>query len=902
MHKIFLIDVSGYLYRAYFALPPMSNDRGEPTQALFGFVRSILRLIKDFSPTHVAAVFDGPEGKRSRTEIFADYKIHRKPIPHDLPQQIARAAEFCELEGIPQITLTGVEADDAMGSIAKWASEQGATVYLCTSDKNLAPIVDDKVLLLNTHKDNLIIDKAKVEEIYGVRPDQIVDLLALMGDASDNIPGLPGFGAKTAASLLQEFGSLETLLANPEKVSGKKKQETLRDEAELARLSQQLALINCDLPIPQHPSDYLKREANLEGLKAFFQEMNFASLSKEVALRPVQEAVREEPTREPPATKISYEIIDSEEALKEVVARLSAFDEICIDTETTGLRPLLAELVGIGLGHDASSAWYIPMNGELGRERAIALLQPLFKRPKIAFYGHNIKYDVHVLAKAGLPIKRISFDTMVASFLLNSHHRNHSLDALALSTFQLVMTPIKALIGEGRRATTMDLVPIESVASYCAEDVTTTSRLRADLEQGLKERPNLLRVFETIELPLLPVLIDMERTGIFVDRNHLARLSSYFTSKIETLREEIFTLAGTPFDLNSPKQLSRILFEDLGIKATKKTAKGSSYSTGAEVLELLKFDFPIAGKVLDYRTLEKLRSTYVDSLPNEINPQTGRVHCTFNQSVAATGRLSCQDPNLQNIPVRSEEGRKIREAFRPHASSDEPPWLFVSADYSQIELRLLAHLSGDPALIDAFEQGEDIHASTAAKIFDIPLARVTKEQRASAKAVNFGIIYGQQAFGLSRQIGISHKEAAQFIETYLARYPKVQEYIEYCKRVARETGRATTISGRERLIPDINSSNGSMRIAAERLAINSPLQGSAADLIKTAMIRVAELLHSQAFRARLLLQIHDELLFELPESEVSTFIPPLREAMEKAFELSVATPVDIVVGKNWKEC
>lgn len=885
MKQLFLIDVSGYLFRAYFALPPLSNAEGQPTHALYGFARSILRLMKDFSPTHMAAVFDAKGGKQSRQDLYADYKAHRSPAPDDFPQQVEWAAEFCALEGIPVVAIPGVEADDAIGTIARHASNQGAQIYVCTSDKDLYQLVNSKIVVINTFRDNLIIDEAKVEELLGVKPSQVVDLLALMGDASDNIPGVPGIGIKTAAALLQEFGTLEEILAHPERVKGKKRQETLIAEADTARLSKRLASLNFEVDCPRESADFALKTRDVAGLREFFRQMDFTSLLRDLG------------NVEAPAQSIDlqYHIVDDAKSFQQLIDHLLRCREICIDVETTALRPMRAELVGIGFGVKEGEAWYVPVNGTLGLPRVLEGLRALFSSSEISVFGHNLKYDLHVLRNYDLAPKNISFDTIVASFLLNSHHRNHSLDALALQYFEKVKTPIKSLIGTGKNEISMADVPIAQVGAYCCEDVDYTVRLKNRLQPELEQR-GLTALLQDLELPLLSVLLEMERTGIYVDTERLRELSTVFTQEAGLLADEIYRLAGEPFNLGSPKQLSHILFEKLGITPLKKIATG--FSTDAEVLEQLAHEYPIAQKILQYRTVEKMRSTYLDALPHEVNERTGRVHTTFVQYVAATGRLSCQDPNLQNIPIRSPEGRKIREAFRP----SDPTWRYLSADYSQVELRLLAHLSQDTRLLQAFEEGQDIHAHTASVVFQVPLSEVNSEQRHQAKAVNFGIVYGQQAWGLARELGTGVKEASKFIETYFSKYPAVASFVESCKEKARKSGKAVTLLGRERLIPDISSRNQTARAAAERLAINTPLQGSAADLIKLAMLRVHRELVDSKLEARMLLQIHDELLFEAPESELESLTILVRSAMEGALELSVSLPVDISIGKNWKDC
>lgn len=883
MKKLFVLDVSGYIFRAYFALPPMTNSRGEATHALFGFIRSVLKLYKDFAPEQIVAVFDGPDNKKQRREIYEKYKAHRVREHEDLPMQIERAKEFCDLIGIPHIEVGGVEADDTMGSIAHWAAGKGAEVYLCTSDKDLAQLVGSKTFLLNPWKDNLIIDASKVEEIYGVKPHQIVDYLAIVGDASDNIPGIKGFGPKTASALLQEFGTLENLLSHPEKVKGEKKSQVLREEAEVARLSKKLATIFLDIDFPKDADFFLKRKPDLANLKDFYLDMSFDSLAREL------ESVLKE------KEKADYFLVETEEGLDDLIGRLLKAPVISFDVETTSVRPLLATLVGIGFCVQEGEAFYVPLNGKLKPERVLNALKPLFESPHLNFCAHNGKYDIHVLANVGISLSCLHFDTILASYLLYSSSRRHSLDHLGLQFFGKVMTPIKDLIGTGKKEITMDQVPIPKVSNYCCEDVDYTLRLKNLLEEQLKKR-KLEPLLYDLELPLTRVLEKMERTGMFLDVPVLEEFSKEVARELKIVEQEIYELAGEEFNISSPKQLSTILFEKMGIKSLKKTATG--LSTRAEVLELLAGEHPIADKLLAFRSLEKLRSTYIDTLPLEVNPQTGRIHPSFSQFVTATGRLACQDPNLQNIPVRTPQGRRIREAFRP----EKKGWSYLSADYSQIELRLLAHLSDDPQLIQAFRHGEDIHTFTASLVFGIPLQEITKTQRHQAKAINFGIIYGQQAYGLSQELGIDVKEAVDFIEAYFVRYPKVLDFINNCIETVRKKGRAVTMNGRERDIPEIHSSNAIVRSAAERLAINTPLQGSAADLIKLAMLKIDSLLTEKGMEAKMVLQIHDELIFESPDHELKELETLVKNSMESVFSLKVPLIADVNIGKNWAEC
>lgn len=886
METLYIIDASGYLYRSYFAIRNMTNANGESTNALFGFIRSVLKLLDDFQATHCVAVFDGPNNAKLREEIYPAYKAHREKMPGDLLYQIEWAKTFCQLINIPYLNIPEVEADDVMGSIALWAAQNQAKAYMCTSDKDMCQLVNENIFILNSYKDNLILGAKEVEENFGVRPEQIVDFLSITGDASDNIPGLSGFGPKTAAALLKEHGSLEYLLAHPEVVPGKKR-EILENEKDNALISRKLVTLKTDVQVPTNESFYRRGHAERHALREFYQKMNFNSLLKELETSCGNEKKDQIP--------VDYTLVDSVEQLDELLDFLSRQSEVCCDTEATHQHPMKAELVGIGFGVESGRAWYVPVNGKIGLQTVLEKVKPLFENSKIGFYGHNLKYDYHILKNNGIEIANICFDTILASFILNAHIRQHSLDALALEYFEKVKIPITELLGKGKHQVTMREVFIEQVCTYCCEDVDYTVRLKAELQKQLKDR-QLDQLFISLELPLLKVLAGMEQHGIYLDTHKLAETAVFLAKEIQSCASNIYEMAGEEFNINSTKQLSHILFTKMGIHPPKKTATG--HSTNAEVLESLKHAYPFAGKLLEYRTLEKLRSTYVETLPGEVNPKSHRIHCTFNQSGASTGRLSCQDPNLQNIPVRTEDGRRIREAFKPEKSG----WSYLSADYSQIELRLLGHLSQDPTLLQAFNNGEDIHLYTASCIYNIPLDEVTKDQRQSAKAVNFGIVYGQGPWGLAEQLGISKKEAAAFIDLYFARYPGVKEFVEESKAKARATGKAVTITGRERIIPEINSKNAQIRSAAERLAINTPLQGTAADLIKMAMLQIDDWLKKQRCLGYMILQIHDELIFEIPDFEMIALKPAVQQIMQSVMKLKVPLLVDIEVGKNWKEC
>lgn len=881
MNKIYIIDAVNLLFRAYYAISPMTNLKGESTHALYGFIRSVYKLMKDFSPDYVICVFDGPDNKKSRIKIYSEYKSHRTSMPLDLVEQLQRALYFCEIAGIPSLSIEGIEADDTMGSIAKWAEKEGSEVFICSSDKDLCQLISDKIHIIHLHKDNLLIDEQKVKDQYGVEPSKIVDFLAITGDTSDNIPGLEGFGPKTASLLLNQYGSLEEILANSSKIKGKKG-EILIQQEEIALMSKQLVKIDIHIDIPTQPSFFQLKNPDVPRVKQFFQEMHFLSLLKELPLN--TEILQEH-----------YSLVNDLESLEQLLKKLEQETRICIDTETTHLHPMLAQLVGIGFAIQAGHAWYVPLNGFLNKEMVIKKIKPLLEKKGIGFIGHNIKYDLHVLKNETISLQSIYFDTILASYLLHPNTQRHSLDELSLQRLGREKISIESLIGKGKKQRSMLDVPLDLIKDYCCEDVDCTLQLKEQLEPELQEQ-RLFTLFTEIEIPLIFVLAEMERNGIYVNVKTLEKTSLALSSKISYLEQQIYELSGQKFNVNSPKQLGSVLFEKLQIKPPKKTTTG--YSTSIDVLDALKEEYPIVKKIIEYRTLEKLRSTYADSLPLQVNPITKRVHCTFNQSIAATGRLSCQNPNLQNIPVRTEEGKKIRQAFEPQ----ELDYSFLSADYSQIELRILAHLSEDPALIQAFNNQEDIHSYTASLVFGVSLLDVTSTMRYQAKAINFGILYGKQAFSLSQDLNISYKEAETFIATYFQRYQKVKDFIEFCEETARKTGKVVTITGRQRPIAEIHNKNPSIRAFAKRLAINTPLQGSAADLIKIAMIQVDNYLKQSSKKAKMILQVHDELLFESPDQDVLLLGKEVKQIMENVMSLKVPLVVDIAIGKNWSEC
>lgn len=887
MKNLFLLDATSFLFRSYYAIKKMTNDRGQSTNALYGFVRSVEKICRELRPTHLVAVFDGPDNQESRKKIYEAYKAHRKGMPEDLVPQLDLAMNYCRYAGIPLLQERGVEADDLLGAIAVWAEKKRCIVRICSSDKDLCQLVSDKVQIICTHKNHSVIDREEVKKIYGVGPEQMVDYLALVGDTSDNIPGVPGIGPKTAANLLQDHGSLTNLFLHVDSISNERLRKKLAEYREQVLLNRQLVQLDTNVPFPKEEGFFLKKDPDREPLLALYREMNFASLLKEW-----EESSSSSPSFGETLEKVDYCTIHTKQQLEELVAMLQKEKEICLDTEADSLDPMKAHLVGIGLGVQPCQAWYIPLNGTIEKQTVFQLLRPLLENPRLMFYGHNLKYDIHVLLNEGISLLGIGFDTILASYLLNPHLNRHSLDALALDEFGKVKTALKDLIGSRGKEKPIREVPIEKLGVYCCEDVDYTCRLKQLFAKRLVSE-QLDSLFSTIELPLVPVLVRMERCGMYLDIDQLSHLSKSLEEAIYKVEKEVYEFAGEVFNLKSPKQLSAILFEKLQLKigANKK-------STRAEVLESIKEQHLIIPKILHFRFLEKLRSTYVQSLPAQVNPTTGRIHCSFKQFVTATGRLSCQKPNLQNIPYHSEEGKKIRAAFRPQ----EPNWSYLSADYSQIELRLLAHLSEDEELLKAFREGEDVHARTAATIFQCPLEEVTKKQRFQAKAVNFGVIYGQQAFGLSKQLGISVKEATAFIRTYFANYPKVESFLEKMKKEAQLHGFAITFSGRKRPLPEIKNANAIIRQAAERFAINAPLQGGQADIIKRAMIAIDRALTKKKLSTRMILQIHDELLFEVPDEELNEVKSIVVELMEGVVSLKIPLLVNLAVGKNWAEC
>lgn len=882
MEKIFIVDAVNYLFRSYYAIGPMVNDKGQSTSALFGFIRSLEKLKKDFSPDYLAVVFDGPDSKRSRTAAYSEYKMHRKKAPDDLYAQFDLAIEYCNLAGIPTLSVEGVEADDTMASIAIWAEKEKIEVYLCTSDKDLFQLVKKGTYIVLAHKDNMIVDKKKVEELFGVTPEQMVDFLAITGDTSDNIPGLPGFGPKSASALLKEFKTLENILKNPEKVAGEKKQKTIKEEQDKAILSKELVLLNSSVAFPRKRSFFKQKKEDHEALLEFYKRMNFTKFQKELKGR--KEKIRSE-------KGLSYNLINSKKEMDLLLKKLLKKKKVAIDTETTSKHPIKASLVGVGFSFEEKEAYYLPFNGNIEEKDLLSFLKEL-EKSSVEFIGHNIKYDINVLKNYGIDLKNISFDTILASYLLGPQHKRHNLDLLTLEYFDKVKTSYKELTTKNKKTVALKDVEIEKVSAYCCEDVDYTFRLEKLFSKKLAEN-KLDKLFFKVELPLIPILAKMERSGIYIDKKCFDKLLENFSSKLKTLEKAIYKKAGEKFNINSPKQLSHILFKKLAMPLPKR--KKTEYSTGAEVLENLAKKYEIASLLLEHRTLQKLLTTYVVALPKQVMENSERIHPTFNQSVTATGRLSCQDPNLQNIPTKSKE---IRACFKPQKKG----WSYISFDYSQIELRLLAHFSQDPQLLSAFKKKQDIHAHTASLIFDVKIKDVTKKMRKIAKGVNFGILYGQGPFALSKILDIPFKRAREIIEIYFKRYKKIEGYLNKCTEKTSKDKYAETLFKRRRPILEIDNKNPTIRESARRLAINTPLQGTAADIIKIAMIEIDKEIEKRALLGFMVLQIHDELIFEVPDNEIDKFKKLVKEKMEGATRLTVDLTVDIRVGKNWGEC
>ena len=891
---LILVDGSSYFFRAFHALPPLTNSKGQPTGAVYGVVNMIKRLIKDYQPKQIAVVFDA-KGKTFRDEWYPAYKAHRPPMPEELSSQFKPLIEFLKAMGLPLLIVEGVEADDVIGTLAHQASIEGLPVVISTGDKDMAQLVNEHVTLINTMS-NQRLDIEGVKEKFGVMPEQMIDYLALVGDTSDNIPGVHKCGPKTAAKWLNDYQTLDTLIADADAIPGKIG-EHLRAGLPQLSLSKRLVTIKTDLELPLTLADLTPQSENTEQLIALTQELEFKNWLKELLGQTA--AKNQETPIQPSQQRTQFTVITEPATFNHWLAKLQTCPLFCVDTETTDLDAIRAEIVGIALAIDPEHPAYIPLahddgSEQLSRAMVLAALKPILENPNIGKIGQNLKYDYNVFKNYGITLKGIAYDTMLESYLLNSAAGRHDMDSLALKYLGYKTITFEDVAGVGAKQLRFNQIPVIKAAPYAAEDAEITVRLHQTLYPMMDEK--LRRVLHEIEMPLLIVIAEMERHGVLIDKNTLLQHGERLKARIATLEEEALRLAGKPFNLNSPKQLQEILYDEQKLPVLSKTPTGQP-STAEAVLQELAFDYPLPKIILEYRSLSKLVSTYIDALPKRINPQTHRVHTSYNQAVTATGRLSSSEPNLQNIPVRSEEGRLIRTAFIAPAKH-----VLLAADYSQIELRIMAHLSQDPNLLQAFENGWDIHAATASEIFSIHLKDVTPEQRRRAKAVNFGLIYGMSSFGLAKQIGVERQDAQFYIDCYFQRYPGVLAYMERTRKLAHQQGYVETIFNRRLYLPEINARNIMRQKAAERTAINAPLQGTAADIIKKAMLAIADWQNKQPHPGvRMIMQVHDELVFEVENGLIDTARNTIRQLMEHTVELSVPLLVSIGVGSNWDE-
>ncbi|ESS59032.1 DNA polymerase I [Enterobacter cloacae S611] len=920
-NPLILVDGSSYLYRAYHAFPPLTNSVGEPTGAMYGVLNMLRSLLLQYQPTHVAVVFDA-KGKTFRDELFEHYKSHRPPMPDDLRAQIEPLHAMVKAMGLPLLAVSGVEADDVIGTLACEADKKGRPVLISTGDKDMAQLVTPNVTLINTMS-NTILGPEEVVTKYGVPPELIIDFLALMGDSSDNIPGVPGVGEKTAQALLQGLGGLDSLYAAPEKIAelsfrgAKTMAAKLEQNKEVAYLSYQLATIKTDVPLELTSEQLEVQQPATEELVELFKRYEFKRWTADVEAGKWLQARGSKPAAKPQETIVveaepdiptailsaeNYVTILDEETLQSWIGKLKSAALFAFDTETDSLDNISANLVGISFAIEPGVAAYVPVAhdyldapDQIPRDRALELLKPLLEDEKLLKVGQNLKYDRGVLENYGIELRGIAFDTMLESYILNSVVGRHDMDSLSQRWLKHKTVTFEEIAGKGKNQLTFNQIALEEAGHYAAEDADVTLQLHLAMWPELQQHAGPLNVFQNIEMPLVPVISRIERNGVNIDPAVLHKHSEELTLRLAELEQKAHEIAGEAFNLSSTKQLQTILFEKQGIKPLKKTPGGAP-STSEEVLEELALDYPLPKVILQYRGLAKLKSTYTDKLPLMINPKTGRVHTSYHQAVTATGRLSSTDPNLQNIPVRNDEGRRIRQAFI--APKD---YVIVSADYSQIELRIMAHLSRDKGLLKAFAEGQDIHRATAAEVFGLPLDSVSNEQRRSAKAINFGLIYGMSAFGLSRQLNIPRKESQKYMDLYFERYPGVLEYMERTRAQAKESGYVETLDGRRLYLPDIKSSNAARRAGAERAAINAPMQGTAADIIKRAMIAVDAWLQQEKPRVRMIMQVHDELVFEVHKDDIEAVTKKIHELMESSTQLDVPLLVEVGSGPNWDQ-
>ncbi|MEY8243824.1 MAG: DNA polymerase I [Gammaproteobacteria bacterium] len=888
--SLVLIDGSSYLYRAFYALPGLTAPSGQPTGAIYGVLMMLHKLIKDERPNLLGIVFDAP-GKTFRHELFPEYKANRARTPEDLIIQIEPLLAAIENLGLPLIRVNGVEADDVIGTLAKEAEQRGMNTLIATSDKDFTQLVSDKITLLDTMK-NRLTDRSGVIEKFGLPPEQIIDFLTLSGDASDNIPGVPTVGPKTAVKWLQQYSSLAGVIEHAEEISGKVG-EALRESIPRLNLYQQLATIDCSLELDCTVDDLVIRESKDDELFAQFKNLGLHALIKQFSIEEPITTIRRDTV---------YQGILTKKEFAALLDRLSRAEVTAIDTETTSLNYMQAEIVGISVAIVSNEAYYIPLMHEydgvpkqLDREYVLQKLRPWLEDKEAKKIGHNLKYDSHIFANHGIELNGTDFDSMLESYVLNSTATRHNLNAVAKRYLNLDTTSYEDVAGKGAKQIGFNQVSLEDAIHYAAEDADVSFQLHQTLHPKLMEINSLAKLYTDMEVPLLKVLQTIERNGVLIDESMLQKQSDQFAITLKELESKAYSLAGAEFNLNSPKQLQEILYDKLSLPILKKTPKGQP-STAESVLQRLAADFPIVQTILNYRTTAKLKTTYTDKLPLMVNQDTGRVHTSYHQAVTATGRLSSSDPNLQNIPIRTVEGRRIRQAFIAPKG-----FQILAADYSQIELRIMAHNSQDPGLLDAFQAGLDIHQATAAEIFAVDLQSVSAEQRRSAKAINFGLIYGMSAFGLTRQLGITRGDAQEYIELYFARYPKVKEYMDAIRNQARESGFVETVFGRRLYLPDIDSRNYQRRQYAERSAINAPMQGTAADIIKKAMIDLEQRLVAESINAKIIMQVHDELVLEVEDSSVGAVSEFVTEAMGKAADLDVVLKVDLGVGENWDQ-
>jgi DNA polymerase-1 len=892
--KLVLVDGSSYLFRAYHGLPKLESPTRHPTGAIYGVLNMLRKLIRDEQPDRVAVVFDA-KGKTFRNEIYPEYKANRPPMPDELRVQIEPLHQIIKAQGYPLISIEGVEADDVIGTMSCQATAQGYQVLISTGDKDMAQLVNENVHLINTMNSHFM-DEAAVVDKFHVRADQIIDYLALMGDSSDNIPGVPKVGPKTAAKWIGEYGDLKAVMAHADEFKGKVG-EYLRESLNFLPMSYELATIKLDCETGVRIDELEQQEGDQAALAAYYREYGFTRWYDESE----SEAGN---TAKPAVVKVeaNYECVLEQARFEQWLQRLHQAKEFAIDTETTSIDYMQAELVGISLCLEPGEACYIPLMHryenaprQLDKATVLAALKPVLEDPAIGKIGQNIKYDAHIFIGEGIRMRGIAHDTMLESYVLNSTASRHNMDALAKYYLDHDTIHYTDIAGKGVKQKTFDQIELEQASDYAAEDADITLRLHQVLNAGLQQDEKLNRVYSEIEIPLVDVLLDVEQNGVLIDKDMLRRQGREIDQKLGQIEVAIYQQAGEVFNLSSPKQIQAILFDKLELPVLRKTPKGQP-STAEDVLEELAADYEIPALLLEHRSLNKLMSTYIDKLPQEINPRTGRVHTSYQQAVASTGRLSSTSPNLQNIPIRTAEGRRIREAFVAVDGCK-----ILALDYSQIELRIMAHLSADESLLNAFARGLDVHRSTAAEVFGTGLEEVSAEQRRAAKAINFGLIYGMSAFGLGKQLNIGRNEAQQYVDTYFERYPGVKRYMEETKQLAREQGYVETVFGRRLYLPDINARNGNVRQYAERTAINAPMQGTAADIIKRAMIKVQAWLVERQPRCKMIMQVHDELVFEVAADEVESCSVTIAALMTGAAELSVDLEVDAGVGSNWND-